>query len=80
MKSYCYLIVTINMFPVYMYPRHDSTLSRPIDTNEDDYTNKTIYKVLSTIEKVKSKTTTELQIKKCTLWDILFHQCSTHKK
>ena len=74
MKSYCYRIVTINMFPVYLYPRHDSTVTRPIDTNEDE--NKTLF----TIEKEKTQTTTETPIKKCTLWDIVFHQCSTPKK
>lgn len=76
MKSYCYRIVTINMFPIYLYPRHDSTVTRTNDTNEDENENK----ILSTIEKEKTNTTTESPIKKCTLWDIVFHQCSTPKK
>lgn len=77
MKSYCYRIVTINMFPVYLYPRHDSTVIRPINTNEIEIENKTLS---TTIEKEKLITTTETPIKKCTLWDIVFHQCSTPKK
>lgn len=74
MKSYCYRNVTINMFPIYLYPRHDSTVIRPINTNEIEN------EILSTIEKEKTPTTIESPIKKCTLWDIVFHQCFTPKK
>lgn len=62
------------MFPVYLYPRHDSTVTRTNDSNENE--NKTLF----VIEKEKTNTTTESPIKKCTLWDIVFHQCSTPKK
>jgi hypothetical protein len=70
MKSYCYRIVTINMFPVYLYPRHNSTVTRSINTNDDETNNK----ILFVIEKEKTTIT------KCTWWDIVFHQCSTPKK